>query len=89
MKTFKYSPPLPPPQPMCMFSLGDFLYLFFFFFAGGGRGVWVATKWDFFVGGGGGHVWSTLRLRLRLGNSLGGWVYSSLNVFGACLIHIF
>ena len=51
---------------MCMFSLGDFLYLFFF--AGGRRGVWVATKWDFFFGeGGGGHVWSTLRLRLRLG----------------------
>ena len=38
---------------MCMFSLGDFLNLFFFF-AGGGRGVWVATKWDFFRGGGGG-----------------------------------
>ena len=53
---------------MCMFSLGDFLYLFFLF-AGGGRGVWVATKWDLFwgVGGGGGHVWSALRLRLRLG----------------------
>ena len=33
--------------------------------------MWVATKWDFlfFLGGGrwGGHVWSTLRLRLRLG----------------------
>ena len=28
--------------------------------------MWVATKWDFF-GGGEGHVWSTLRLRLRLG----------------------
>ena len=35
--------------------------------------MWVATKWDvfFFFGGGGGggggsHVWSTLRLRLRL-----------------------
>ena len=65
METFEYSPP-PPPQQMCMFSLDDFLYLFFFFFfAGGGRGVWVATKWDFFVGGG--QVWSTLRLRLRLG----------------------
>ena len=60
---------------MCMFSLVDFLYLIFFFvcfvFAGGGRGVWVATKWDFFfffffLGGGGGHVWSTHRLRLRL-----------------------
>ena len=52
---------------MCMFSLGDFLYLLFCF-AGGGRDVWVATKWDFFwVGGDGGHVWSTLRLRLRLG----------------------
>ena len=35
---------------MCMFSLGDFIYSFF---AGGGRGVWVATKWDFFLGGGG------------------------------------
>ena len=32
--------------------------------------MWVATKWDFFLvggGGAGGHVWSTLRLRLRLG----------------------
>ena len=32
--------------------------------------MWVASKWDiffFFLGGGGGHVWSTLRLRLRLG----------------------
>ena len=29
--------------------------------------MWVATKWDFFFGGGGGHVWSTLRLSLRLG----------------------
>ena len=33
----------------------------------------VATKWDFFLwgggggGGGAGHVWSTLRLGLRLG----------------------
>ena len=54
---------------MCMFPHGDFLYLLFFF-AGGGRGVWVVSKWDFFFwggGGGGGHVWSTLRLRLNLG----------------------
>ena len=29
--------------------------------------MWVATKWDFFILWGGGHVWSTLRLRLRLG----------------------
>ena len=30
--------------------------------------MWVTTKWDvvvFFLGGG--HVWSSLRLRLRLG----------------------
>ena len=37
--------------------------------------MWVATKRDFFLffflGGGGGHVWSTLRLRLRLGIVLG------------------
>ena len=38
--------------------------------------MWVATKWDFFVwggggGGAGGHVWSTFRLRLRLGIVLG------------------
>ena len=69
METFEYSPP-PPPQPMCLFSLGDFS-LSILFFAGGGRGVWVATKCFFFCffffGGGGGHVWSTLRLRLRLG----------------------
>ena len=42
----------------------------------------------FFGGGGGGHVWSTLRLRLRLGIVFGDGVYSNLNVFGACLIHI-
>ena len=39
---------------MCMFSLGDFLYLFNFVWGGGGggggRGVWVATNWDFFGG---------------------------------------
>ena len=29
--------------------------------------MWVATKCFFFFGGGGCHVWSTLRLRLRLG----------------------
>ena len=32
--------------------------------------MWVDTKWHFFGGAGGGwggHVWSTLRLRLRLG----------------------
>ena len=34
--------------------------------------MWVATKWDFF-GGGGGHVWSSHRLRLRLGIVLGVW----------------
>ena len=33
--------------------------------------MWVATKWDFFFWGGG-HVWSTLRLRLRLG-IVSGW----------------
>ena len=27
-------------------------FIFFIFFAGGGRGVWVATKWDFFFWGG-------------------------------------
>ena len=43
----------------------------------------------FLVGeGGGGHVWSTLKLRLRLGLVNGGGVYSNFNVFGACLIHI-
>ena len=85
---------------MCMFSLGDFLSLFIFFFAGGGRGMWVAVKLDsfFFWGGGGGEevmfdVWSTLRLRLRLGivcifSGGGGGVYSYLNIFGACFINI-
>ena len=40
--------------------------------------MWVATKWElffffffFFFLGGGGHVWSILRLRLRLGIVLG------------------
>ena len=33
--------------------------------------MWVAAKWDFFLGGGMGHVWSTLRLRLRLGTVSG------------------
>ena len=35
----------------------------------------------------GGHIWSTLRLRLRLG-IVSGWGILKLNVFGACLIHI-
>ena len=39
------------------------------------------------IWGGGGHVWSTLRLRLRLG-IVSGWGILKLNVFGACLIHI-
>ena len=50
--------------------------------------MWVVTKWDFFLlggGGGGGHVWSSHRLRLRLGIVSGG-VYSNLNAFWACLI---
>ena len=32
--------------------------------------MYVAIKWDFFWGGGD-HVWSTLRVRLRLGIVLG------------------
>ena len=40
--------------------------------------MWVTTKMDFFFlggggGGGGSDVWSTLRLRLRLGIVLGVW----------------
>ena len=53
---------------MCMFSLGDFLYLFFIIFflgAGGVCGLLLNGV------GGGGHVWATLRLRLRLGIVLG------------------
>ena len=63
---------------MCMFSPGDFLYLFFF--AGGGRDVWVATKWDFFRGGGSclGHS----QAKTKTGNSFRGGVYSNLNVLG-------
>ena len=53
--------------------------------------MWVATKWDFFRGGvgGGGHVWSALRLRLRLG-IVSGVGYTQIYFFwgGACLIHI-
>ena len=70
---------------MCMFSLGDFLYLFFIIFllgAGGMCGLLLKG-----VGVDRSHAWATLRLRLRLGIVLGG-VYSNLNVFGACLIHI-
>ena len=53
---------------MCMFSLGDFLYLFFFFLLGAGGVCGLLLNGIFFVGGGGGgHVLSTLRLRLRLG----------------------
>ena len=33
-------------------------------------------------------MWAATRLRLGTGNSFGGWVYSNLNVFGTCLIHI-
>ena len=63
---------------MCMFSLGDFLYLIFFLLGAGG--VCGLLLNGFFFGGGG-HVWSTLRLRLRLGIVLGG-VYSNLHVLG-------
>ena len=46
-----YSTP-PPHQPMGMFSLGDFLYLFFFFFAGGERVCGLLLNGIFFWGGG-------------------------------------
>ena len=50
--------------------------------------MWVATKWDFFFGGGGGvHVWSTLRLRLRL-EIVSGVGILKFKCFGTCLIHI-
>ena len=59
---------------MCMFSLGDFLYLFYFLL--GARGLCGlllnGILFIFFFWGGGGHVWSTLRLRLRLGIVSGG-----------------
>ena len=58
---------------MCMFSFGDFLNLFFFLLGVGGV-CGLLLNGIFFGGGGGrggrgggGHVWSTLRLRLRLG----------------------
>ena len=41
----------------------------------------------FFLGGGGGHVWSTRRLRLRLGIISGVSILKN-KCFGACLIHI-
>ena len=41
----------------------------------------------FFLGGGGGHVWSTLRLRLRL-EIVSGWCILKFKFFGACLIQI-
>ena len=55
---------------MCMFSNGDFLYLFFIFLLGAGGVCGLLLNGIFFGGGGGGgggHVWATLRLRLRLG----------------------
>ena len=39
-----------------------------------------------FFFGGGGHVWSTLRLRLRLGIVSGVGILK-FKCFGACLIH--
>ena len=53
---------------MCMFSLGDFLYLFFIIFFAGGRRVFGLLLNGV---GGGGDVCATLRLRLRLGIVLG------------------
>ena len=66
---------------MCIFSLGDFLYLFFFLLVAGGV-CGLLLNGISLGGGGGGHVWSTLRLRLRLGIVSGGGVYSNLNVLG-------
>ena len=56
---------------MCMVSLGDFLYLCFFLLGAGGVCGLLLNGIFFWWGGGGGHVWSTLRLRLRLGIVLG------------------
>ena len=45
----------------------------------------------FLGGGGGGGGWSCLvhsMAKAKTENSFGGGVYSNLNVFGACLIHI-
>ena len=48
--------------------------------------MWVITKWDFFFGGGGGSC--LVHSKAKTGNSFRGGVYSNLNVFGACLIHL-
>ena len=72
---------------MCMFSLGDFLYLFFICLLGAGGVCGLLLNGIFFLGGGG-DFWATLRLRLRLGIVSGVGYTQILNVFGACLIHI-
>ena len=48
-----------------------------FFFLGGGGG-----------GGGGEVMFGPVWAKAKAGNSFWGGVYSNLNVFGACLIHI-
>ena len=50
--------------------------------------MWVATKGDFFFLGGGGSCLGHSLAKAKTGNSFGGVVYSNLNVFGVCLIHI-
>ena len=64
---------------MCVCEVGCVLAM-------GTGGVCGLLLIGIFFWGGGRSCLSTLRLRLRLGIVLG--VYSNLNVFGACLIHI-
>ena len=48
----------------------------------------MATKWDFFGGWEGRSCLVHSLAKAKTGNSFGGGVYSNLNVFGSCLIHI-
>ena len=74
--------PLHRPNQWACFRLVIFFIYSLFLLGAGGVCVLLLNGFFFLGGGGGGHVWTTLRIRLRLG------VYSNLNVFGACLIHI-
>ena len=67
------------------------IYSFFVAGAGGVCGLLlngIFFFFFFFLGGGGQSCLVHSKAKAKTGNSFGGGVYSNLNVFGACLIHI-
>ena len=82
METFENSPLHHPNQCSCFHLVIFFIY---FFLLGAGGACGLLLNGIFFWGGSClGHSLA----KAKTGNSFRGGVYSNLNVFGACLIHI-